>query len=361
MTYNQLTTIDASGGTISFSDRGTYNFHLLLLDNPVIKIDFTGAASSYVVLTVTDSNSEVVAEWTIDDTLKVNYIEIGDVLRYAVQPIDPPATDGFVQQAVSLTFTFVGYDSSDVAQQTHTYSFTASRMSKYLSTGKTSQFYPTLPSRFRFLRSSTVYDHTKYNVFGFCARNTMTPSLTSAVLNEGSTQFDGTMLHIYKPVNYTMDAGVITSVDYFDSSNQLVERATVEVPSCEATALAIRWWSKVTGCWKAVVLDVINEGYTNDNTVDYWTDLTEDQLKGGTAYLTARFPNATWKDYVYYSDIIMGEHVTVCIPTLSSTYLLVTQYFQDVPVKVSGSWSFKQNDIKDMDFTITIKTYDIDD
>lgn len=349
MTYTQIGTIDSSGGTIYRSNRGFASTNLLLLDNPVIKLDFTGAAASYVIITFTDSLSEVVAEWTIDDTLKVNYVEIGDVLRYAVQPVTLTA-DQFTDNGVALTMTIVAYDSSDVALQTTTASYTAYRSSAYTniiaSTGN-NYVYWSLPSRFRMLFASNYYNHAAYNIIAAYPR---TGRLRYQIYNGSSLMTNGSRVVTRNEAYNWLASSQITHVVAIGSDTTTVQ---VEQPSCESTLIALKWWSRIGGCWKSILLDVVGGGYTNDNTVDYWTDLVQDQLKSGTTYITGRFPNATYKDYLYYSDIIMGEHLTASVHSFGG--------LEDVPVKVSGSWSYKQNDIKDMDFTITIKTYDIDD
>ena len=104
-------------------------------------------------------------------------------------------------------------------------------------------------------------------------------------------------------------------------------------------------------------MDRVSEAVSVTDTLPVIAELDEDRLTGGNFTIAARFPNATWRDWLYYSDIVIGDKLTMCA--------MVTSYlgsYEDVPVEVTcNTQPFTERDIRDIEFTITLKKYRIDD
>lgn len=123
------------------------------------------------------------------------------------------------------------------------------------------------------------------------------------------------------------------------------------VGTCDAVML--RWWSPVVGGWKSCCVEVTGRSGEVSQRRDYWQDFGRAADREGQMYIQARIPNATYRDWLYYSDIYLSPRVEMCQygwRTLST----LERRLQAVRVIVGGTvgaWTL--NDRKDMELTIT--------
>lgn len=352
MRFIDLTTLDGLHGYIGISDRGfSAGLNCFLLDNPILRIIFTNSSATSVDITITDVNSNVLAQWTGTNTAtEVLYYEIGDILKNQFVPPTPSATPmTFMYNRYTLQVD--AYDTNNVLLNSYSTGINGWHKSKYTGQQVNGCLWPSLPSKMRMWIGATMYDYANYNVIGYAhtsgtgvlrfynGSNTPTATITPIVMGSYASRMASTnVTHM-----------IVTEAD----GDHLCK---IEKPMCEDSVIALKWWSRVSGCWKSILLDNVGGTIERETEIPVNIQLAGDVLNAGNVGLVGRFPAATYRDYMYYKDILLGTHLT-----MSGRIPNPTGYFEDIPVKVSGNWSFRMNDIKDMDFNITIKDYTTND
>lgn len=350
MKFSDQLRLDGTKGYIGYSDRGIQSTNLFLLDLPVLRIKFDNSPAAYAVVKFEDSGGNTIAQWEVDAQANPVYIEFGSVLSqlFAYPTL---ISDLIVSTSMRVVMTVYACAADDSVLYTNTLSWSAWRKSKYdtYAAGH-SRLWPSLPSKFRMIYLPDEY-HYSYNIIGM-AKRTQSGSFS---LYNGSSQIMSSNIAAMTSGNFLMNTRLVTSVLCADIGGDV--QAVVEAPMCRYGIVALKWFSRIGGCWKSVVLDRVNEAVSVTDTLPVIAELDEDRLTGGNFAIMARFPNATWRDWLYYSDIVIGEKVTMCA--------MVTSYlgsYEDVPVEVTcNTQPFTERDIRDIDFTITLKKYRIDD
>lgn len=165
----------------------------------------------------------------------------------------------------------------------------------------------------------------------------------------------------YRPLDYqdtSRDGAVIGITSTGDGETgeesclmRTMRQAEGGVGTCDAVML--RWWSPIVGGWKSCCVEVTGRRGEVSQRRDYWQDFERAADREGLMYIRARIPNATYRDWLYYSDIYLSPRVEMCQyswRTLSS----LDRRLQAVRVIVGGSVSeWALNDKKDMELTIT--------
>ena len=167
----------------------------------------------------------------------------------------------------------------------------------------------------------------------------------------------------YRPLDYqdvSRDGAVIKIEGTGDGETgdetcviRTMPQAAGGVGTCDAVML--RWWSPIVGGWKSCCAEVTGRSGEVSQQREYWQDFEKGVDREGQMYVTARIPNATYRDWLYYSDIYLSPRVEMCQygwRTLST----MDRRLQAVGVIVGGSvgeWSL--NDRKDMELTIAEK------
>ena len=350
MKFSDQLYLDGSHGYIGYSDRGIYTSNLYLLDHPVLRITFTGSSADHAEVKFEDSGGTTLALWDVAASLGTAYIEFGDVLA---QQFQYPAltADTFNSPYMRVVMTVVAYDVSDNILNTNTVSWYAWRKSKYDSYNAAGArlWASCLPSRFRMIYSPTEYDYT-YNIFGLPKRSyNATFTLYNGTTVQGSgapnPMTSGNWLMKTKKITSVVATGVGTST------------ALVMEPICKNGIVALKWFSRIGGCWKSVVLDKTGDQVGVSDSLPVVLGFDEATLTGGDLVISARFPNATFRDWCYYSDIVIGEKLTMCgvLPNYLGS-------FEDIPVTISiTSQPLGERDVRDIDFSIRIKHYAIND
>lgn len=165
----------------------------------------------------------------------------------------------------------------------------------------------------------------------------------------------------YRPLDYqdtSRDGEVIGITGTGDSETgeerclvRMMRQAAGGVGTCGAVML--RWWSPIVGGWKSCCVEVTGRSGEVSQRRDYWQDFERAADREGQMYITARIPNATYRDWLYYSDIYLSPLVEMCQYSWR-TLSTLDRRLQAVRVIVGGSmgeWSL--NDKKDMELTIT--------
>lgn len=350
MNFSDQLYLENNRGYIGYSDRGIHGQNIFLLDLPVLRIKFGTSTAAYVVAKFEDSGGNTLAQWEADNQPTPVYIEFGSVLSqlfaYPSLPVDT-ITPTFMRMVMTVT----AYDNTDTEIDIHTVSWSAWRKSKYDSyNSSASRLWPSLPSRFRMIFNPYEYD-SSYNIMGFARRS---HNADFAIFN-GSANVGSISLNPMCSASFLMKTKRVTQVRATDQGGDTW--AVVEAPPCSYGIVALKWFSRVGGCWKSVVLDRVSEAVSVTDTLPVVAEMDEGTLTGGNLSIVARFPNATWRDWLYYSDIVIGEKLTMCV--MVPTYL---GSYEDVPVDVACSTQpFTERDIRDIEFTITLKKYRIDD
>lgn len=350
MKFSDQLYLDGSHGYIGYSDRGIYLSNLYLLDHPVLRVDFHGSSAASATITFTDSNGNTLAEWDIDATIGTAYIEFGDVLA---QQFQYPAltADTFSAPYMRVVMTAIAYNIGGVVMHTNTVNWSAWRKSKYDSynAADTRLWASSLPSRYRMVYSPVEYD-TMYNIIGMPKR-----SYNAAFhLYNGATPVGSGTPAPMTSANFIMKTKKVTSVvasGVGDSTALVVE------PICKNGIVALKWFSRIGGCWKSVVLDKMTDQVGVTDTLPVVLGFDEGTLMGGDLSIRARFPNATFRDWCYYCDIVIGEKLTMCgvLPNYVGSY-------EDIPVTVTcNTQPLGEREIRDIEFTIRIKHYAIND
>lgn len=350
MNFSDQLYLENGRGYIGYSDRGIYGQNLYLLDLPVLRLKFGASPAAYAVVKFEDSGGNTLAQWEADNQPIPVYIEFGFVLSQLFAYPALPA-DTITPTSMRLVMTVTAFDSGDNPLDEHVVSWSSWRKSKYDSyNSSASRLWPSLPSRFRMIYGPYEYD-ASYNVMGFARRsNNAAFTIFNGSANVGSISPDPMC-----SASFIMKTKRVTQVRATDQGGDTW--AVVEAPPCAYGIVALKWFSRVGGCWKSVVLDRVSDAVSVTDTLPVVAEMDEDRLTGGNLSIVARFPNATWRDWLYYSDIVIGERLTMCV--MVPTYL---GSYEDVPVDVAcNTQPFTERDIRDIDFTITLKQYRIDD
>lgn len=350
MKFSDQLRLDGTRGYIGYSERGIQGTNLFLLDLPVLRIKFVDSPAAYAVVKFADGGGNVLAQWDIEAQANPVYIEFGSVLSQLFQ-YPTLINDLITMTYMRVVMTVDALASDETVLHASTVSWSAWRKSKYDSyLSAHSRLWPSLPSKFRMVYGPDEYD-SSYNIIGL-AKRTQSGAFT---LYNGSSPIMTTNIAAMTSGDFVMNTKLVTQVLCADIGGDVW--ANVEAPLCAYGIVALKWFSRIGGCWKSVVLDRVNEAVSVTDTLPVIAELDEDRLTGGNFSIVARFPNATWRDWLYYSDITIGEKVTMCA--------MVTSYlgsYEDVPVEVTcNTQPFTERDIRDIDFTITLKKYRIDD
>ena len=167
----------------------------------------------------------------------------------------------------------------------------------------------------------------------------------------------------YRPLGYqdvSIDGAVIEAEGTGDGETgteiclvRTMRQAAGGVGTCDAVML--RWWSPIVGGWKSCCVEVTGRSGEVTQRRDYWQDFGRAADREGQMYIQARIPNATYRDWLYYSDIYLSPLVEM---SQYSWHTLSTldRRLHAVRVIVGGSvgeWDLR--DMKDMELTITGK------
>lgn len=71
----------------------------------------------------------------------------------------------------------------------------------------------------------------------------------------------------------------------------------------------LRWWSPTVGGWKSAAWEVVGHQLSSITAMQYWRTDNQQEYKTGRYEILARLPMCTYRDYMYYSDILLSDEV----------------------------------------------------
>lgn len=140
-----------------------------------------------------------------------------------------------------------------------------------------------------------------------------------------------------------------------------VHRLTEHITGCGGEWMGLVWLSPVTGGYKSVAAEVV--GIERDGEYeDYVRMFSPRREAGGVQRLRVRIPQCTWRDWLYYSDILMSGEVMRWNAMRPKRVLPATD---GVPLKdgagaletvlVSGdSGQWGERTVRDFEFTVKV-------
>lgn len=137
-----------------------------------------------------------------------------------------------------------------------------------------------------------------------------------------------------------------------DTGGVLASTRVVWEP-CMSDKLKFRWWSPQSGGWKSQVADVVGG---SDEVTERAAQLRGFSMVDGVSAelgFSCRFPSLTFRDWLYFRDILYSDEVYVDLET--NTALGGTFQSEARAVRVNGGGAaWKLNEVRD--FTFTVKT-----
>lgn len=325
-------------------------------DRPMLRITMTGSIASVGLQLDVGGTIYGGVEFSKDYGSQPVW-DLSDCLRAAyIRRTYPPS--GIAENITKATLTVVGYDSSGSTLATRTLDVQVSARTLKLVAGDPGNgpyhLGSSIPSRFR-MPGPSLGGIDPALVQGATVAMRGPRAFALQAYAGGSNVLSQSYPDTARSYCLQLKDSY-TELRVVDTAGETHRAAVEHVDGCPQGAVILRWWSRVAGGWKCVMLDYVREYAATGEMRWYEQQYADTVDASGSWSLVARFPDATYNDYLYYCDILTGEDIQLYRPVLSTMTGYIMQA-DGVAVQLSGTW--KPGEVKHMDIVITPQVWQL--